>query len=333
MSFLKNLFKKFSKQEEPSVSIEEATDIVSTPSEVIDLDKDEQLLNPVDEDYLENLEEELIKSDLGVSLALDFVDLVREKASMQEIKQSEVPAMLKDFLLSAFVFVKDNHEEGEDIQSGLAHKFELNLNQDGPSIFLVVGVNGVGKTTSIAKLAHKFKNEGKKVLIAAGDTFRAAAEDQLRIWSERVGVDIFELDSGAKPSAVVYKSIEKVKEEGYDILIIDTAGRLQNKKNLMQELAKIKEVIDKNADEGSLSETMLVLDATTGQNALSQTKTFMEICDLSSIILTKFDGTAKAGMVFSIAHNFKLPVKLVGTGEGMEDLQDFEPEVFVKKYL
>lgn len=318
MSFFKKIFKKLTGQDD-SAKEPELSSSSSTTLAVEDI-LEEKLVSdePITPQYIENLEEELIRSDLGVELALDFVEKLQAREDYQELKQADVPKLLKEFLLSAF-------DSSEDY-------FKLNIKAGGPSIYLVVGVNGVGKTTSIGKLAHRFKEEGKKVLIAAGDTFRAAAEDQLKIWAQRSGADYIRLDEGAKSSAVVYKAIEQVKQEGHDVLIIDTAGRLQNKKNLMEELSKIKQVIDKNAED-ALAETMLVLDASTGQNALSQAKTFKEICDLTSIILTKFDGTAKAGMIFSIAHNLKLPVKLVGVGEGVEDLKDFKPEDFVQKYL
>lgn len=323
MSFIKNIFNKLrgkasdeSTEKPESTEKQEAATLTATiNASNVDGDK------AIDSDFLENLEEELIRSDLGVELALDFVESLREAKDLKQLKQKDVATKLKAYLLKAFE---------EDLSPD---KFKLNVNDNGPSIYLVVGVNGVGKTTSIGKLAHRLtQTEGKKVLIAAGDTFRAAAEEQLKIWADRSNADYIQLEHGAKSSAVVYKAIEKVKNEKHDVLIIDTAGRLQNKKNLMEELGKIKEVIDKNA-EGQLMETMLVLDATTGQNAMSQAKNFTEVCDLSSIILSKFDGSAKAGMVFSIAHQLKLPVKLVGVGEGLNDLKDFDPDDFVNKYL
>lgn len=310
MSFIKNIFKKLGGFNESEQDTEIST------SEIIEAKLDDA---PIDNEFIEDFEEQLIKSDIGVELALDFVDQLRKVKS--EKKQSDIPGMLKDFLLSAF-----EHDISKE-------KFQFKLNPNGPTILLVVGVNGVGKTTSIGKLAHKLIKQDHKVLIAAGDTFRAAAEDQLKIWAGRANADFIELEPGSKPSAVCYKAIEKIKEENHDILIIDTAGRLQNKKDLMQELSKIKEVINKNTDESYLVETMLVLDATTGQNALSQAKNFMDVCDLNSIILTKFDGTAKAGVIFSIAHNLKIPVKLVGTGEKIDDLEDFDPDKFIAKYL
>ena len=239
---------------------------------------------------LETLEEELIRADLGVNLAMDFVEKIREEIKSTEIYRDELQFKLQSFLLSAF-------NEIESVKE--TDKFSLDLAEDGPTVIMILGVNGVGKTTSIAKLAHKYKSEGKKVLIAAGDTFRAAAEDQLRTWAHRTGADIIEMPHGSKSGAVVYKAIEKAKEENYDIVLVDTAGRLHNKKNLMEELSKIKQVIEKNLEAGKfLLETMLVLDSSMGQNSLSQAEAFNEICNLDSIILSKFDGSAKAGVVF-----------------------------------
>lgn len=272
----------------------------------------------IDQAYLDNLEEELIRSDLSIELVLNFIESIRD----QKITEAEIKNHLKHFLIKAFDKVSSN----KDI-------FKLNTDKRKLNILLIVGVNGVGKTTSIGKLAHRFKSQGYKTLIAAGDTFRAAAEEQLNIWAERAGVDIIQLEAGAKSSAVVYKAIEKAKAENYNMLIIDTAGRLQNKVNLMDELSKIKQVIEKNKPEASLVETMLVLDSSTGSNALSQAEKFMEAAHLDSIILTKFDGTARAGMVFSIAYNLKLPVKFTGTGEGIEDIEEFDIDKFVAKSL
>ena len=194
-------------------------------------------------------------------------------------------------------------------------------------LYFITGVNGVGKTTLIGKLAHKFKVEGKRVLIAAGDTFRAAAEEQLDIWSKRAGADIVRRDK-ADPASVVYEAIQKAKNENYDVILVDTAGRLQNKFNLMEELAKIKSVIDKNAPE-HLRETLLVLDANTGQNGLQQAKVFTEAVNLTSVALTKLDGSAKGAIVLAVAKDLKLPVKLIGVGEKMEDLKSFAPDEFI----
>jgi fused signal recognition particle receptor len=200
--------------------------------------------------------------------------------------------------------------------------------QEGLNIYFICGVNGVGKTTLIGKLAYKFKNEGKRVLIAAADTFRAAAEEQLDIWSKRAGADIVRHDK-ADPASVVYEAIDKGKSQGYDVILVDTAGRLQNKFNLMEELSKIKSVIDKKAPE-SLRECMLVLDANTGQNGLQQAKVFTQAVNLTSVALTKLDGSAKGAIVLAVAKELKLPVKLVGVGEKMEDLKVFDSEEFIE---
>ena len=292
-----------------------ATLVASKPETRVKLEKKD----------LEILEEELIRADLGVNLAIDFTEQIRSELRKTEVYRDELQNKLQDFLLAAFDEIKSGNDNNQ---------FGLELKSDCPNIIMILGVNGVGKTTSIAKLAYKYKQEGKKVLIAAGDTFRAAAEDQLRTWAQRTGADIIEMPHGSKSSAVVYKAIEKAKNENYDLVLVDTAGRLHNKKNLMDELAKIKQVIEKNLVKGKyFLETMLVLDSSMGQNSLSQAEAFNEICKLNSIILTKFDGSAKAGVIFSIAHRLKLPVKFLGTGEGMEDLESFSVETFTKKYF
>lgn len=308
MVFFKNILNK--------LGIKSAAEAVSGATESGTAIREEKLIT------IDDLEEELLRSDLGVTLSLDFIEALRSKINDEEIKISFVEEQLKNFLLVAF-----NNKFKQD------NPYQLKLNTNGLSIVLVVGVNGVGKTTSIAKLAARLKNQGKKVLLAAGDTFRAAAEEQLRTWSERAEVGIVEMEHGTKSSAVVYKAIEKAKEENFDVLLIDTAGRLQNKSNLMEELGKIKQVIEKNAGEEAFAESLIVLDATTGQNALEQAKHFNEAANLTGIILTKYDGSAKAGMVFSLAHDLALPVKLVGTGEKLEDIQDFDFDTFIAKYF
>ena len=264
----------------------------------------------IDDDTLDEMEETLIKADLGVSTSADIIDNLREK------KNSITKDNLKDFLKEQFMEILEQTPGSR-----------LNL-REGLNIFLITGVNGAGKTTLIGKLAYNFKNIGKRVLIAAGDTFRAAAEEQLDIWSKRAGADIVRND-GADPASVVFDAIKKAKNENYDILLIDTAGRLQNKFNLMEELRKIRRVIDKEGD-GLLSESMLVIDATTGQNALQQAKVFSEAVDLTSVALTKLDGTSKGAIVIAIAKEMKLPVKLVGVGEKMEDLREFSAQEFIE---
>lgn len=268
----------------------------------------------VDEDYIESLEERLIKADLGLATVEPLVQNLRKESRGKNWTSENVDIFLqKEFsgLLN------------QTSQSGLSFKANM------PNIYLIVGVNGVGKTTSIGKLAFRFKSEGKKVLLAAGDTFRAAAESQLEIWSQRAGVDIVRLADGADPGAVVYQALQKAKADQYDVVLVDTAGRLHNKTNLMAELKKIRSVVEKNA-EGMNVESLLVLDASTGQNGLQQAKVFSEVCGLTGVILTKLDGTAKGGVVFAIAKELNIPVKLIGLGEKMEDLRDFDAALFVQ---
>lgn len=259
---------------------------------------------------LEDMEDLLISADLGVAYSSELVDKLRNQS---KVKPSEVKEYLKN------EFLKTLQDAGSN---------ELNYTPDVLNIYFITGVNGAGKTTLIGKLAYRFKNQGKKVLIAAGDTFRAAAEEQLDIWSKRAGANIVRRDK-ADPASVVYEAIQKARSENYDVILVDTAGRLQNKFNLMEELAKIKNVIDKNAPE-SLRECMLVLDANTGQNGLQQAKVFTEAVNVTSVALTKLDGSAKGAIVIAVAKEMKLPVKLVGVGEKMEDLKDFNSEEFIE---
>ena len=258
---------------------------------------------------LDDMEDLLISADLGVNYASELVDKLRNQ---DKIKPSEVREYLKN------EFLKTLKEAGAN---------DLSYKDGELNIYFITGVNGAGKTTLIGKLAYKFKQEGKKVLIAAGDTFRAAAEEQLDIWSKRASADIVRRDK-ADPASVVYEAIQKAKDENYDVILVDTAGRLQNKFNLMEELAKIKSVIDKNAPE-NLRETMLVLDANTGQNGLQQAKVFRDSVNLTSVALTKLDGSAKGAIVLAVAKEFKLPVKLIGVGEKMEDLKNFDSTEFI----
>ncbi len=258
---------------------------------------------------LDDIEDTLISADLGVNYAAELVDRLRAK---KDAKPSELKNYLKD------EFRKTLADAGST---------ELNYKENELNIYFIAGVNGAGKTTLIAKLAYQFKQEGKKVLIAAGDTFRAAAEEQLNIWSERAGADIVRRDK-ADPASVVYEAIQKAKNENYDIILVDTAGRLQNKFNLMEELKKIKTVIDKQAPD-VLRESILVIDANTGQNGLQQAKVFEQAVNLTSVALTKLDGSAKGAIIIAIAKEMKLPVKLVGIGEKMTDLKAFNPEEFI----
>lgn len=259
---------------------------------------------------LDDMEDILISADLGVNYAAELVDRLR---SQDRIKPSEV----KSFLREQFTKTLDN-----------AGSTQLNYADNSLNIYFIAGVNGVGKTTLIGKLAYKFRQEGKRVLIAAADTFRAAAEEQLDIWSKRAGADIVRRDK-ADPASVVYEAIQKAQNEHYDIILVDTAGRLQNKFNLMEELSKIKSVIDKNAQD-ALRECILVLDANTGQNGLQQAKVFKDAVSLTSVALTKLDGSAKGAIVLAIAKELNLPVKLIGVGEKMEDLKEFNASDFIE---
>lgn len=269
----------------------------------------------IDEDLYEELEEILVMSDIGMDTTVEIIDRLKAKIRKEKINDpSEVypalKAVIKDILLEGI------EEKEEDIDSK-------------KKVLLVIGVNGVGKTTSIGKLAAKNKEEGKKVLLAAADTFRAAAIDQLEVWSERAGVDIVKHMEGSDPAAVVFDAVNAAKSRNIDLLICDTAGRLHNKKNLMDELSKIGRIIDREFSEAS-KETLLVLDATTGQNAVVQAKQFMEACPIDGIILTKLDGTAKGGVVISIKNTLNIPVRYIGVGEGIDDLQEFDAEGFAE---
>ena len=265
----------------------------------------------VDEELFEELEEILITSDVGVSTTMMILDKLRSRVKEQNIKDpSEVKELLKQEILAIM---------GESTER---------LGERTPVVILVIGVNGVGKTTSIGKIASKMKKSGKKVIIAAADTFRAAAIDQLEIWGKRIGVDVIKHQEGADPAAVIYDAINSAKSKKADILICDTAGRLHNKKNLMEELKKISRIIEREYPE-AYRETLLVLDATTGQNAISQAKLFKEAADINGLVLTKLDGTAKGGIIIAIKSELDIPVKLIGVGEKVNDLQEFSASDFV----
>jgi fused signal recognition particle receptor len=266
-----------------------------------------------DEEMLEELEDVLISSDIGMDTTMRIIESLRDAIRHNRLYNADdVRAQIKEI-------VGEMLDKGERLQ----------LSGETPLFIMMIGVNGVGKTTSIAKLAHMLKNEGKSVLLVAADTFRAAAAEQLSIWAERVDVPIIKHREGADPSAVIYDGCNAAKARGIDVVICDTAGRLQNKKNLMAELAKMNKVIDREF-EGAARETLLVVDATTGKNAVSQAKEFNEVAELTGIILTKLDGTAKGGIVVTIADEFDLPVKYIGLGEGMDDLEPFDPRQFAE---
>lgn len=283
-------------------------------------DKINEALNlavTIDDDLYEELEEILITSDIGMDTTLEIIDRLKAKIRKEKIND---PQLIKPALKEV---IRDMLLEGD---------YEEKKIDGQKEVMLVIGVNGVGKTTSIGKLAAKNKAEGKKVLLAAADTFRAAAIDQLEVWSERAGVDIVRQSEGSDPAAVVFDAVKASKARNVDLLICDTAGRLHNKKNLMNELEKINRIIDREY-EGAKKQTLLVLDGTTGQNAVVQAKQFMEACPIDGIILTKLDGTAKGGVVISIKQSLNIPVKYIGVGEGIDDLQKFDAESFAEALI
>ena len=268
----------------------------------------------IDEDLFMDLEDILVGADLGVEMTMSVVDELRERVRTGGIKEpTEITGVLKEILI----------ERLNSVDSGEA------IGETSPSVVLVVGVNGVGKTTTIGKVAANLKNEGKKVLMVAADTFRAAAVDQLKEWSKRAGVDIIAQPEGSDPASVVFDAIASAKAKGYDVLLCDTAGRLHNKKNLMNELGKIYRIIEREMPNAKLM-TLLVVDATTGQNALLQAKEFNSFTNLDGLVITKLDGSAKGGVVFPLQYELKIPVKLIGVGEGIEDLKAFDATEFVE---
>ncbi|MHC5228564.1 signal recognition particle-docking protein FtsY [Enterococcus sp. LJL99] len=270
----------------------------------------------VDEDFFEELEETLIGADVGFDTSIKITESLRQEVKLKNAKK---PAAIQNTIIEKMVDLY----EAEGVEENNA----LNIQKDGLTVMLFVGVNGVGKTTSIGKLAHEYKQAGKKVLMAAADTFRAGAIDQLVVWGERADVEVVRGNAGGDPAAVVFDAVERAKAEQADILLVDTAGRLQNKVNLMKELEKIKRVIQREIPDAP-HEVLLVVDATTGQNALSQAKQFKETTDVTGLVLTKLDGTAKGGIVLAIRNELHLPVKLVGLGEGIDDLEPFDANDF-----
>ncbi len=270
----------------------------------------------VDEDFFEALEEMLIQADVGFNTVMELVDELRMEAKRQNITETEE---LREVIVEKIVDIYVQGDQEID---------RMDIEDDRLNVILMVGVNGVGKTTTIGKLAHRYKQEGKKVILAAGDTFRAGAIEQLQVWGERVGVEVISQKEGSDPAAVMYDAVNAAKSRGADVLICDTAGRLQNKANLMNELQKVRKVIDRNIP-GAPHEVLLALDATTGQNALSQAKSFKEVTQVTGIVLTKLDGTAKGGIVLAIRNELQIPVKFVGLGEKMDDLQPFDAESYV----
>ena len=270
----------------------------------------------INDDYFDELEEILIMADIGVNTVMEFIDRLKDRAAKEKISD---PELLKEIIVDELFIIY----VGDEVLSS-----KIEYRDNGPTVILFVGVNGVGKTTTIGKIAWRMKREGKKVLLVAGDTFRAGAISQLQEWSKKVDVDFYGTEQGSDPASVVYDGCSKAVEEKYDVVLVDTAGRLQNKVNLMKELEKINKVIQ-GIVEGGPAETLLVIDATTGQNGISQAKSFKEITDITGIVLTKLDGTAKGGIVLAIKEQVGLPVKFIGLGEGKEDLQVFDIEKYI----
>lgn len=270
----------------------------------------------INDEYFDELEEILIMADIGVNTVMDFIDRLRDRVAKEKISD---PELLKEIIVDELFIIY----VGDEVLSS-----KIKYCENGPTVILFVGVNGVGKTTTIAKIAWKMKQEGKKVLLVAADTFRAGAVEQLQLWSERVGVSFYGKEEGSDPASVVYDGCQMAKNEDYDVVLVDTAGRLQNKVNLMKELEKMNKVIGGIIPDGP-HETLLVIDATTGQNGISQAKAFQEITNITGIVLTKLDGTAKGGIVLAIKEQLGLPVKFIGLGEAKEDLQVFDIEKYI----
>lgn len=312
---IKSVFKKEEVKEDASVKLFdkglEKTRVEFTSK----LGKLSKKYREVTEEYFEELEEVLVMADIGVNTVMNFMDRLRKRVNKEHITDTE---MLKEVIVDELFII---YVDDEMLTT------KINYNENGPTVVLFVGVNGVGKTTSIAKLAYRMKSENKKVMLVAGDTFRAGAVEQLNEWGNRLNLPVIKSES-KDPSAVMYDALKKAKEEDYDVVLIDTAGRLQNKVNLMKELEKINKVIG-NLIEGAPHETLLVIDATTGQNGISQAKSFKEITNITGIVLTKLDGTAKGGIVLAIKENVNIPVKFVGLGEKKEDMIPFDIENYI----
>lgn len=299
MGFISNLREGLSKTKQAFV--DKVTEIVTGQK-------------PIDEELFEELEEALIRADVGVATALNLVSALRKRAKEEKLEEA---GQLKSILEEEITAILRRGDHGLDLQKGVLQ------------VILVVGVNGVGKTTSIGKLCAHLKGRGFKTLVAAADTFRAAAIDQLEVWCQRSGIDLVKHQEGSDPAAVVFDALQAAKSRKTDVVIVDTAGRLHTKTNLMEELKKIRRVIEREVPDGS-REVLLVLDATTGQNALSQAKMFSEAVQVTGVILTKLDGTAKGGVILGIQNEFGLPVKLIGTGEKIDNLREFDPDSFSK---
>jgi len=310
MSFFKRLFKRKPKNDKYEMGLHKTKERLGNLKEVL------RSKQRIDEDLFMELEDIFIAADMGVETVLYFVNELREEVENQKITDPELLAeIIVDKMFEIYL-------KGEIVDTS------LNFIDGELNVYLFVGVNGVGKTTTIGKLANNLRNDGKKVLVVAGDTFRAGAIEQVEIWAKRAKVDIFKKEAGSDPSSVIHDAILKGKNENYDVLLVDTAGRLQTKVNLMNELAKMKRVIAKNLENQPV-ETLLVVDATTGQNGMMQAKVFSEATDVSGIVLTKLDGTAKGGIVLAIRHEYGTPIKFVGLGEKIDDLLPFDIEAYI----
>ncbi|MCM3022465.1 signal recognition particle-docking protein FtsY [Heyndrickxia ginsengihumi] len=316
MSFLKKLKEKFT-QSTDSVTDKFKSGLTKTRTNFANKVNDlVARYRKIDEDFFEELEEILIQADVGFQTVMELIDELKMEVKRRNIQD---PAEVQSVISEKLVEIYSSKDDAPNT---------LNIQEGALTVILFVGVNGVGKTTTIGKLAHKFNSEGKKVIMAAGDTFRAGAIEQLEVWGERVGVEVIKQGEGSDPAAVMFDAIQAAKARKADILLCDTAGRLQNKVNLMKELEKVKRVIEREIP-GAPHEVLLVLDATTGQNAMIQAKTFQEATNVSGIVLTKLDGTAKGGIVLAIRNELHIPVKFVGLGEQMDDLQPFDAEKYV----
>jgi fused signal recognition particle receptor len=306
-----DLFKRKNKNKKYKMGLHKTREgALSTLKQLLDKN------NKITDELFDELEEIFIMADIGVDTVIDFIDDLRSEVQNKKITD---PSLLQEIIMDKMFEIYLN---GEIVNANLA------LNKNGLSVILFVGVNGVGKTTSIAKIAKQYKDQGKKVLLAAGDTFRAGAIEQLEVWAERIKVDIVTHPANSDPSSVMYDAIKKATSEGYDILLCDTAGRLQTKVNLMNELSKMKRVLQTFMPDAP-HETLLVVDATTGQNGMSQAKAFKEATDVSGIVLTKLDGTSKGGIVLAIRHEMGIPIKYIGLGEAVDDLEVFDIESYL----
>lgn len=317
MSFFTKLKNKFTKKTDDEVTTKYEKGLEKTRNEFVSkLSLLGIKYTKVSDEYFDELEKILISADIGINTVFKFMDRIKERVRKENIIDTKyLNEVIVDELFIIYV-------EGENLTD------KINYSENGPTVILMIGVNGVGKTTTIGKIANKLRLEGKKVIVAAADTFRAAAVEQLEIWANRANVDIVKKEEGADPASVVYDAIKKAKETNADVLICDTAGRLHNKKNLMDELKKIDRIIEKEYPD-AYRENLIVLDGTTGQNALSQLKEFREVADISGIILTKMDGTAKGGIAVAIQSEYGVPVKYIGVGEHIDDLQKFDSDEFV----